>query len=63
MKYTIGIKEDKCVGCGICERICPTGTLKMDREKGIVYNSGVECDNLWGCLYVCPTRALEIMEA
>ena len=62
INYTIGVNEEKCITCGICVRVCPTGTLEMDRGKGLVYNTGIECDNLWGCIYSCPTRALEISE-
>lgn len=63
MAYTVKVLEEKCIGCGICSRICPTGTLKMDKEKKKAYNTGIFCDNLWGCLYACPTKALDIVEA
>lgn len=63
MTLTIEVLEEKCVGCGRCISLCPTGTLKMNTETSIVYNTGNECDNLWGCIYVCPTRALDITEA
>ena len=62
MAYTIKVIEDKCIGCSICTRICPTGTLKMDKETNKAYNTKVYCDNAWGCLYACPVQALEIVE-
>ncbi len=62
MKLTVKVSEEKCIGCGRCVRACVTGTLKMDKETGLVYNTGIECDNYWGCIYICPTKALDIME-
>ena len=63
MAYTVKVSEDKCIGCSICARICPTGTLSMDKEKKKAYTTDVMCDNAWGCLYACPAGALEITEA
>lgn len=63
MAYTVKVDNDKCIGCNICARICPTGTLKIDKENRKAYNTSIECDNAWGCLYACPTQALKIVEA
>ena len=63
MKYTINVNKAKCVGCTICARICPTGTLQIDKESKKAYTTDVVCDNAWGCLYACPTSALTIVEA
>jgi len=63
MAYTVNVDDSKCVGCSICARICPTGTLKMDKQKRKAYTTDVLCDNAWGCLYVCPTKAITIVEA
>lgn len=62
MAYTVKVIEDKCVGCTICTRICPTGTLSMDKDKKKAYTTNIICDNAWGCLYACPTGALKIAE-
>lgn len=63
MGYTAEVNTDKCVGCSICARICPTGTLKMDKETKKAYNTGVFCDNAWGCIYACPVNAISVVEA
>ncbi len=63
MAYTVNVLKEKCISCGICTRICPTGTLKIDKETKKAYNTGIFCDNAWGCLYACPVNALEIAEA
>jgi ferredoxin len=26
------VRRDKCMGCGVCERLCPQGALKLVRE-------------------------------
>ena len=62
MAYTINVIEQKCIGCSICSKICPTQTLKMDKTTKKAYNSGEFCDNAWGCIYACPAQALEIVE-
>lgn len=61
MAYTIKVITDKCIGCSICTRVCPTGTLKMDKNSKKAYNTGEFCDNAWGCIYACPANALEIV--
>lgn len=63
MKYTVKVDDKKCVGCTICARICPTGTLKIDKDSRKAYTTDIVCDNAWGCLYACPTQALSIVEA
>ena len=63
MEYTVEVNNDKCVGCTICARICPTGTLQIDKKSKKAYTTNIECDNAWGCLYACPTNAIKIVEA
>ena len=63
MAYTVSVDKDKCSGCTICVRICPTGTLKMDKESRKAYNTGEMCDNAWGCIFACPKQALNVVEA
>ena len=62
MALTAKVDTDKCIGCSICARICPTGTLAMDKETRKAYTTNIVCDNAWGCLYACPAGALSITE-
>ena len=62
MSLTVKVNDNKCIGCSICARICPTGTLAMDKQSKKAYTTTIQCDNLWGCLYACPVGALEITE-
>ncbi len=53
------IDREKCVACGLCERYCPIGMAKVDREL----NKAVKCDLCGGkpsCVEACPSGALEI---
>ncbi|MPN15797.1 hypothetical protein SDC9_163133 [bioreactor metagenome] len=44
-----------CTECGLCERICPTGNIRMD-PKPIWGNSCTQC---LACIHRCPARAIE----
>ena len=63
MAYTVKVLEDKCIGCSLCSRICPTGTLQIDKKKKKAYTTDIVCDNAWGCIHACPTNAIKIVEA
>jgi len=68
--FNIVVDEEKCVGCGLCVKQCPTQTLKLGkkdaagRRKLSFVNMGdyfpqicIACHN---CEVVCPHGALEI---
>ena len=63
MAYTVNVDNDRCIGCSLCARICPTGTLKIDKQSKKAYTTDIVCDNAWGCIHACPTNALKIVEA
>jgi len=35
MKDTAVINPDRCIGCGLCVRTCPTGALRIDRKPAL----------------------------
>ncbi len=48
---------DKCVGCGICERECPTNNIKtLKQNKSIEF--GKECSACLRCINICPHNAI-----
>ena len=47
---------DACISCGLCERICPTGTISMREGKPVWSNTCVQCV---ACIHRCPFRAIE----
>ena len=50
------IKNDLCIGCGICVYACPSKALKMQwNEYGfLIPNLSDTCDSNGNCLKVCP---------
>ncbi|MBQ2817882.1 MAG: 4Fe-4S binding protein [Clostridia bacterium] len=50
-----------CVNCGSCERICPTGAIKI--ENGEVKTQGEKCILCLACTVNCPTKARDLMPA
>lgn len=61
-KFVIGGKKtkfhvtDNCIGCGLCAKICPSGTIVMQNGKPH-WNSG--CLQCTACIHRCPVRAIE----
>ncbi len=59
---TIVFDRTKCIGCGNCERVCPTGYITLDKETGAFRLSDdpeVECINCGQCITHCPVGAIE----
>lgn len=52
--------EQKCVMCGACTAICPTGALAMERPSMEVHFNGDDCIVCELCVKVCPMRAMEV---
>lgn len=48
--------DDKCVGCGKCEKLCPMNNIKMT-DKRPVWDKN--CTHCMACICHCPTGAIE----
>lgn len=47
--------DDKCTGCGICEKVCNCGTIKVDKKP--VW--GDKCVQCLACVNLCPAKAIQ----
>jgi ferredoxin len=55
----IKIDKNKCIGCGICENICPEG-IKIINGKAKIENETAEC--LKDAANACPRNAIILDE-
>lgn len=46
---------DKCTSCGLCEKVCNCGTIKVEGKP----NWGDNCTQCLACIHLCPTGAIQ----
>lgn len=64
------IVTDRCNGCGICEKVCPTIAISMRKRKfeeagpgrNIAVIDAASCYNAQACFEVCPNDAIIMHE-
>lgn len=54
----IGITVDNCIFCGICEKRCPTGAIKVDKSRSAWSIERFQCIQCSYCSEVCPKKCL-----
>lgn len=47
---------DNCVGCGICEKVCPSSSIHVVNGKA-VHIPG-QCQTCLACVHACPQKAI-----
>ncbi|MGD9972918.1 MAG: mercury methylation ferredoxin HgcB [Desulfatirhabdiaceae bacterium] len=56
---TLQVNTERCVGCGMCERVCPHGVLQVT-EKMIRIIDRDACMECGACATNCPVQAIEV---
>lgn len=52
--------KHRCVHCGACTAVCPTGALSIRRPEMFVEFDQKKCSVCELCINACPTRAMRI---
>ncbi len=55
----VALDEEKCTGCGICERVCPKNCYEIDKKRHIaIIPRADRCVQCGACIVQCPFDAL-----
>jgi Fe-S-cluster-containing hydrogenase component 2 len=54
------VDREKCTGCKICEKVCPTLVIKVVDKKAVVDEP--QCTGCGGCEQRCPARAITLIK-
>lgn len=57
--YSGGLKIGaECIGCGLCEKLCPMENLRMENGKAV---AGNHCTMCYRCISSCPRKAITLL--
>jgi Pyruvate/2-oxoacid:ferredoxin oxidoreductase delta subunit len=57
--YTREIKEEECIGCGVCVKVCPMNALELN-DKKVSFNSE-RCLGCGVCVHKCRQKAIYLV--
>lgn len=49
---------EKCVGCGICEKVCPSSSIRVVDGKAVHIPGN--CQTCLACAHACPQKAIRL---
>ena len=56
--FNLKIDQEKCLGCGICQRECPAEAITLKNKKAEI--DFQKCLGCGRCIAICPQEAVEI---
>lgn len=61
LKDFLSIDATACSGCHICERVCPAGCIRVEREVAVRDAlAGQGCNACLACIHACPNNAFSL---
>ncbi|MEA3255533.1 MAG: hydrogenase iron-sulfur subunit [Candidatus Altiarchaeota archaeon] len=52
------VNEDRCIGCGNCEAVCPYGAISIDVNERVAKTNPLLCKGCGTCAVECPAKAI-----
>ncbi len=52
------IIEEKCIGCKLCDQVCPVECFSLEENKKMIFSQPDLCEGCMACLVQCPTDAI-----
>lgn len=49
---------EKCIGCGICTKVCPTGCFSLEGQRA--KRNSERCISCMACVHACPETAIQL---
>jgi len=69
VRAEVVFNENRCLGCGYCEKFCPRGCIEIRGDKfnplGYqlpTFTRSDECNACGSCVWMCPHFALEVYQ-
>ena len=57
--WTAEVDEQRCSGCGACERVCPYSAVEVDESEGKASVQAVLCKGCGACTVACRAGAVD----